>query len=182
MKMLKNSLGYFILLLFIVLGLEYKELMEIYIGIVLNTNLVVLFATLIAGLFGFVIAVIPFAIQLFNQDKQSSEFHTEMLTKDKFNTFVVPLFRRFSKILKIMFSFFIFISILHIIQTIDIKSFSFLEQKYADLMIKEYFFLVLFYCYIIFIWHFFRMLKNIVRDLETMIFIFIKQKRKELDK
>lgn len=180
--MLKNSLGYFILLIFIVLALENKQLMEIYIGIVLNTNLVVLFATLIAGLFGFVIAVIPFAIQLFNQDKKSSEFHTEMLTKEKFNTFVVPLFKRFSKILKIMLSFFIFISILHVIQTIDVKSLSFLEQKYGDIMMKEYLFLVVFYCYIIFIWHFFRMLQNIVRDLETMIFTFIKQKRKGLDK
>jgi len=148
--------------------------MEIYKEILLNTNLVVLFATLMAGLFGFVIAVIPFAIQLFNQDYKNNKFF------DEFNNFVIPLLRRFTKILNIMLYFFIFISLLHLVQTIDIKPLKFLEKKYYSIELKEYLFLSIFYIYIIFIVKFFNALKNIIMDLDTMISIFIKEKRKDL--
>ena len=180
MKQLKNNLGYITLFMLVLLGLVNKELLSLYKGIVLNSNLIVLFATLIAGLFGFIIAVIPFAIQLFNQDKKRSSFHKELLTKKQFDTFIVPMFKRFSKILRIMFSFFIFISFLHLIQTIDIKSFNFLESFYGHVKLKDYFILLIFYIYIMYIWYFFAMLRKIVRDLDTMISIFIKEKRKDL--
>lgn len=174
MKKIEISLKYLLLFLFIFIALMNTTLMEIYKGILLNTNLVVLFATLMAGLFGFVIAVIPFAIQLFNQDYKNNKF------RDEFDHFVIPLLRRFTKILNIMLYFFIFISLLHLVQTIDIKPLKFLEKKYYSIELKEYLFLSIFYIYIIFIVKFFNALKNIIMDLDTMISIFIKEKRKDL--
>lgn len=174
MKKIKASLKYLFLFLFIFIALIDKNLMTIYKGIILNTNLVVLFATLMAGLFGFVIAVIPFAIQLFNQDPKNNKF------RDEFDDFVIPLLRRFTKILNIMLYFFIFISLLHLIQTINIEPLKFLEKKYFSIELKEYIFLSIFYIYVVFIVKFFNALKNIIMDLDTMISIFIKEKRKDL--
>jgi len=174
MKKIKASLKYLFLFFFISLALIDKNIMAFYKGILLNTNLVVLFVTLIAGLFGFVIAVIPFAIQLFNQDYKNNKF------RDEFDTFVIPLLRRFTKILYIMLYFFIFMSFLHLIQTINIEPIKFLEKKYFAIKLKEYTFLSIFYIYIIFIIKFFNALKNIIMDLDTMISIFIREKRKDL--
>lgn len=174
MKKIKASLKYLLLFLFISIALIDKNLMIIYKEIILNTNLVVLFATLMAGLFGFVIAVIPFAIQLFNQDYKNNKF------RDEFDSFVVPLLRRFTKILNTMLYFFIFILLLHLIQTITIEPLKFLEKKYFSIELKEYIFLAIFYIYVVFIMKFFNALKNIIIDLDTMISIFIKEKKKDL--
>lgn len=167
------------LLLITILGFVNGDILDIYKQLILNSNMVILLATLIAGLFGFIIAVIPFAIQLFNQDNlnKKNKFLNNLMSKDKFSFFVKPMFYRFIKMLKIMFYLFLYIFIIHIIQIIDINNISFLDNEFFNITVKTYAILTIFYFYIILIVNFFIMLKNIIRDLESLIFDFIQSKK-----
>lgn len=64
---------YLIFFLVICISLLSEQIFNIYKNIVLNVNIIILLVTLIAGLFGFMVAVIPFAIQLFNQDNTNKK-------------------------------------------------------------------------------------------------------------
>jgi len=74
----------YIILFFIVFtGVFFEPIISLYKSIVLNVNIVILLVTLIAGLFGFIVAVIPFAIQLFNQDNTNhkNDFLNKLMKK-----------------------------------------------------------------------------------------------------
>lgn len=172
---------YFILFLIVSLGLFFEPIISLYKSIVLNVNIVVLLVTLIAGLFGFIVAVIPFAIQLFNQDNanQKNDFLNKLMKKDKFNFFVKPMFNRFIKMLYIMFFLFIYAFFLNVLQTINLKSIDFLYIEILKIQIYKFGIVFLFYGYIILIAEFFIMLRNIIRDLQTLVFNFFKSKEND---
>ena len=172
---------YFILFLIVSLGLFFEPIISLYKSIVLNVNIVVLLVTLIAGLFGFIVAVIPFAIQLFNQDNanQKNDFLNKLMKKDKFNFFVKPMFNRFIKMLYIMFFLFIYAFFLNVLQTINLKSIDFLYIEILKIPIYKFGIVFLFYGYIILIAEFFIMLRNIIRDLQTLVFNFFKSKEND---
>lgn len=176
----KNS----IIFILIFSALFNFTLLKIYEDIVLNSNIIILLATLIAGLFGFIIAVIPFSIQLLNQDnKQGNEknsFLNKLMDNDKFNFYVKPMLNRFIKALRIMFYLFIYIFFIHIVQIINIKEITFLQVEYFNNTLSTYLLLCIFYVYIILIINFFIVLKNIIRDLESLVFDFIKSKTNNL--
>jgi len=169
---------YFGLFLITFIGLFNNPIFNIYKNITFSENIVILLVTLIAGLFGFIIAVIPFAIQLFNQDNanKKNEFLNKLMKKEKFNFFVKPMFYRFIKILKLMFYLFSYIFFINLIQTVNTTNIEFLHNQILTIPIKTYLLLVLFYIYILLIVDFFIMLKNIIRDLETLVFNFFKAK------
>ena len=64
----------------------------------------------------------------------------------------------------------------HIIQSIDFKNIYFLNNIYFGYSVKTYIILIIFYCYLYLVINFFMMLKNIIRDLESLIFTFIQSK------
>jgi hypothetical protein len=161
-----------------VIALFNYSLLNIYKDIVFSENIVILLVTLIAGLFGFIIAVIPFAIQLFNQDNtnKKNEFLNKLMKKEKFDFFVKPMFNRFVKMLKLMFYLFTYTFFINLIQTIDSENINFLHNEILKVPIKTYLLLIVFYIYTLLIIEFFIMLKNIIRDLETLVFNFFRTK------
>lgn len=174
----------YILLFFIVFtGLFFEETINLYKSIVLSVNIVVLLVTLIAGLFGFIVAVIPFAIQLFNQDNANhkNDFLNKLMKKDKFNFFVKPMFNRFIKMLHIMLFLFMYAFFLNILQTINFKNFSFMYIELLKIPIYKFGIVVIFYGYIVLISEFFIMLRNIIRDLQTLVFNFFKSKENDMN-
>ncbi len=169
---------YIILFFIVFIGLFFEEIISLYKSIVLNVNIVILLVTLIAGLFGFIVAVIPFAIQLFNQDNtnQKNDFLNKLMKKDKFNFFVKPMFNRFIKMLYIMLFLFIYAFFLNVLQTANLKNFSFMYIEIFTIPIYKIGIVFLFYGYIVLITEFFIMLRNIIRDLQTLVFNFFKSK------
>jgi len=174
---------YLVLFIIIFLGLFSEQLLNIYKNIIINVNISILLITLISGLFGFIVAVIPFAIQLFNQDNTSkkNDFLNKLMQKDKFNFFIKPMFNRFIKTLYIMFSLFLYAFFLNILQSIDIKSISFLYKEIFEIPLYKFGIVILFYIYLVLIIEFFTMLKNIIRDLQTLVFNFFKVKEDEVN-
>jgi len=148
---------YFGLFLITFIGLFNNPIFNIYKNITFSENIVILLVTLIAGLFG-------------------NEFLNKLMKKEKFNFFVKPMFYRFIKILKLMFYLFSYIFFINLIQTVNTTNIEFLHNQILTIPIKTYLLLVLFYIYILLIVDFFIMLKNIIRDLETLVFNFFKAK------
>lgn len=174
-----------ILFIFIFMSsLFFDEAIKIYKNILFNTNITMLIVTLIAGLFGFMVAVIPFAIQLFNQDNEKKEnnFLNKLMKKDKFDFFIKPMFNRFIKMLYLMFILFIYYFILNLIQTIDFKEISFLYEEIFKISLLKLGITVLIYIYLLLIFSFFLMLRNIIRDLQSLVFYFFKSKENDFIK
>ncbi len=174
----------YIILFFIVFtGVFFEPIISLYKSIVLNVNIVILLVTLIAGLFGFIVAVIPFAIQLFNQDNTNhkNDFLNKLMKKDKFDFFVKPMFNRFIKMLYIMLFLFIYAFFLNVLQTVNLKIFSFMYIEIFTIPIYKIGIVFLFYGYIVLITEFFIMLKNIIKDLQTLIFNFFKSKENDMN-
>lgn len=180
-KLIRNTLFFIIVFIF---GIFFEQITVLYKNILFNTNTTILLVTLIAGLFGFMVAVIPFAIQLFNQDntKNKNDFLNRLMTNEKFNFFVKPMFNRFIRMLYIMFCLFAYAILLTILETNkeNLKLFSFLYEMFFGVAFYKYLIIILFYFYIILIIEFFIMLRNIIRDLQTLVFNFFKSKESEL--
>lgn len=164
-----------ILLLAFCFGYFNNYVYTLYCKILQNNDLVVLFGTLIAGLFGFIVAVIPLAISLF---KQENDFIKRLLQKDNFESFIKPLLNRFVSCLLVMFYFFIFLLFLSIVK-------DFIFEHYAKLdFFAKYFnekkiivsILAIFYIY--FIIKFLNHIRIIIRDLQTLVYIFLQSNNK----
>lgn len=104
------------------------------------------------------------------------------MKKDKFNFFVKPMFNRFIRMLYIMFFLFIYAFFLNILQTIDFKSIYFLHVEIFKISLYKFGIIVLFCAYIMLIFEFFMMLRNIIRDLQTLVFNFFKSKEEGFNK
>ncbi|MDP3587322.1 MAG: hypothetical protein Q8R58_04660 [Sulfuricurvum sp.] len=174
-----KALSKYIVLFFIVLsGLFFEQVFIVYKHIILDTNIITLMVGLISGLFGFIVAVIPFAIQLFNQDNknQKNDFLNKLMENDKFNFFVKPMFSRFIKMLQIMFLLFLYAIFLTILASNkeNLKLFSFLYEELYRVPLYKICITVVFYVYLVLMSIFFINLKNIIRDLQTLVFNFFK--------
>lgn len=92
---------------------------KIFKIIMLNKELNSLLVTLIAGLFGFIVAIIPFAIHLLNQN---DDFMQKLKRENNFNVLIKPLFDRLLSFLKNMFVLFVFLLIFSVVREIFIDS------------------------------------------------------------
>lgn len=175
---------YLILLIIIFIGLFIEQIFNFYKTIVFDGNIITLLVSLISGLFGFTVAVIPFAIQLFNQDNtnKKNDFLNKLMKKDKFDFFIKPMFNRFIKMLYIMFILFIYYFILNLIQTIDFRGMSFIYEEVFKISLLKLGITVLIYIYLLLIFRFFLMLRNIIRDLQSLVFYFFKSKENDFIK
>lgn len=174
-KIVKNSI-YFIMLL--ILSILFEPIMGFYKNIIFDRGISTLIITLLSGLFGFMIAVIPFAIQLFNQDNinKNNDFLNKLMTDEKFKFFIKPMFNRFIKILYIIFYLFIYLYSLNIIEKINLSKITFLHKEIFSMSLYNIGIAILFYFYSYLLIIFFIMLRNIIRDLQTLVFIFFKIK------
>jgi len=171
---------YIFLFLIVLIGLFFPKIFNFYENIIFNNNIIALFISLISGLFGFTVAVIPFAIQLFNQDNtnKKNDFLNKLMQKDKFDFFVKPMFNRFIKLLNIMFYLFLYVILLSffVANKNNLKEILFLNEMFLNIPIYKFGVIALFYLYLILIIKFLKMLKNIIRDLQTLVFNFFKSR------
>lgn len=171
---------YIFLFLIVLVGLFFPIIFNFYKNIIFDNNIIALFISLISGLFGFTVAVIPFAIQLFNQDNtnKKNEFLNKLMRKDKFDFFIKPMFNRFIKMLYIMFYLFLYVILLSflVVNKNNLKEILFLHETFLNIPIYKFCVVTLFYLYLILIVEFFKILKNIIRDLQTLVFNFFKSK------
>ncbi len=171
---------YIFIFLIVLIGLFFPKIFNFYENIIFNNNIIALFISLISGLFGFTVAVIPFAIQLFNQDNtnKKNDFLNKLMQKDKFDFFVKPMFNRFIKLLNIMFYLFLYVILLSffVANKNNLKEILFLNEMFLNIPIYKFGVIALFYLYLILIIKFLKMLKNIIRDLQTLVFNFFRSR------
>ncbi len=123
-----------------------NDILEFYIAILKNTNISSFIVSLISGLFGFIIAVIPFAIQMLSN--KESKFVESLLKKENFDFLIKPMFGRLIAVLKLMVVIFAFILALSSMQTVEINL-DILRVEFIHISIKRYIALGFFYFYIV---------------------------------
>lgn len=177
-KIIRNTIFFIIVFIFSVL---FEHIINLYKDIIFDINITILLITPLAGLFGFMVVVIPFAIQLFNQDNvdKKNDFLNKLMTDEKIKFFVKPMFNRFIKMLYIMFCLFIYLYLLNIIEKINLSKITFLYKEIFSIPLYKIGVVILFYIYLYLIVEFFIMLRNIIRDLQTLVFIFFQTKDKK---
>lgn len=159
----------------IVIAFIDERILTLYISILKNSNIQSFIVSLISGLFGFIIAVVPFAIQMLSN--KESDFVKSLLEKNNSDFFIRPLFTRLITTLKAMMLFFVFIVAIAIFQS-SLSDFNFLNIHLFGIPIKRYFVLVVFYCYLILGYNFLASLRHVIRDLESLINTFFKSVKK----
>ena len=155
----------FISVLIIFFCVQNNMCQKIFKIIMLNKELNSLLVTLIAGLFGFIVAIIPFAIHLLNQN---DDFMQKLKRENNFNVLIKPLFDRLLSFLKNMFVLFVFID------SLDNKI---LFKEHLN--ISEYTLAFVFGIYFVLICNFLIGLYRLIRDLKSLVQIFLKTHIKE---
>ncbi len=166
----------FISVLIIFFCVQNNMCQKIFKIIMLNKELNSLLVTLIAGLFGFIVAIIPFAIHLLNQN---DDFMQKLKRENNFNVLIKPLFDRLLSFLKNMFVLFVFLLIFSVVREIFIDS---LDNKILfkeHLNISEYTLTFVFGIYFVLICNFLIGLYRLIRDLKSLVQIFLKTHIKE---
>lgn len=163
-----------LILLFIISYSCYFLQVDMYYKIVesllKNKEINTLLVTLIAGLFGFIAAIIPFAIHLLSQN---NDFTNKLKRKDNLNMLIRPLFGRLIYFLIYMIILFFVLLVFSWLKDI----FSFFENKEV---FQEYFnnkkgfMYFIFSIYISCIYCFFKYLCMLVRDLKSLVNLFFK--------
>ena len=150
----------------------YKVIEKIFINKELNTLLV----TLTAGLFGFVVAIIPFAIHLLNQ---KNDFTEKLKEKNNFKALINPLFNRFFDFLKNMLLLFVFLLIFAIARDIVLEYFKekIIFEKYFS--IQRCIISLILGIYIVLVVKFLFGLYALIRDLKSLVQIFFKTYTKD---
>lgn len=99
MKVKLTNLIIFLLLFFINFLFTQDLICNHYKNLLLSSRLQTIFITLIAGLFGFIIAVIPLAIQVFSRKNSFTKY---LANKKESQFYLEPFFNRFITFLSTM--------------------------------------------------------------------------------
>ncbi len=160
---IKEIIKYILFLLLFSLASLYLELFPFYKKIILDESNMIIIITLVAGLFGFMIAIIPFAMQLLNKGTQN-EFLKKLIVKSDF--YIEPMFNRFISLLYIMLVIILYFLIINVSKAIGFGYINDTENWYKIVII------ISMYIYIVLIFKFILMLKNTITDLKSLIYIF----------
>lgn len=175
-KVLKWLLPYIAVICFCV---KYESVYLFYSLFVQDKNLITLIVTLISGLFGFVIAVIPFAISMFNQNNR---FVVKLLENDNLEFIIRPLFNRMISFLKNMLFLFVALLILYFLCDFVVEYFKDREYFADYYTIKQILVSSLFYVEILLIAKFIYFVYRLIQDLNSLVQIFLKSKESKKDK
>lgn len=173
--MFKTIFMTFVVLTLLFLGISVDSFYFIFKSLLFNKDLFSLFSTLIAGLFGFVVAIVPLAIHIFNQN---TDFINKLTKQDSFNFYIKPLFYRFISFLKSMFCLFVFILFILIIKDFASSDvFKEIDKMTWCITAKRVLIVALFIIYVFLIKVFLFEIYTIIRDLQSLIQIFFKIKK-----
>ena len=170
--MFKTIFMTFVVLTLLFLGISVDSFYFIFKGLLFNKDLFSLFSTLIAG---FVVAIVPLAIHIFNQN---TDFINKLTEQDSLNFYIKPLFYRFISFLKSMFYLFAFMLFILIIKDIVSSDvFKEIDKMIWCITAKRVLVVALFITYIFLIKVFLFEIYTIIRDLRSLIQIFFKIKK-----
>ena len=173
--MFKTIFMTFVVLTLLFLGISVDSFYFIFKSLLFNKDLFSLFSTLIAGLFGFVVAIVPLAIHIFNQN---TDFINKLTEQDSLNFYIKPLFYRFISFLKSMFYLFAFMLFILIIKDIVSSDvFKEIDKMIWCITAKRVLVVALFITYIFLIKVFLFEIYTIIKDLRSLIQIFFKIKK-----
>ena len=173
--MFKTIFMTFVVLTLLFLGIKVDSFYIIFKSLLFNKDLFSLFSTLIAGLFGFVVAIVPLAIHIFNQN---TDFINKLTEQDGLNFYIKPLFDRFISFLKSMFYLFAFMLFILIIKDVASSDvFKEIDKIIWCITAKRVLVIVLFIIYVFLIKVFLFVIYTIIRDLRSLIQIFFKIKK-----
>ena len=173
--MLKTIFMTFVVLTLLFLGIKVDSFYIIFKSLLFNKDLFSLFSTLIAGLFGFVVAIVPLAIHIFNQN---TDFINKLTEQDSLNFYIKPLFDRFISFLKSMFYLFAFMLFILIIKDVASSDvFKEIDKMIWCINAKRVLVVALFITYIFLIKVFLFEIYTIIRDLRSLVQIFFKIKK-----
>lgn len=174
---MRNNIISIVILTLIVLFIIQNDICyKIIEKIFLNKELNVLLVTLIAGLFGFVIAIIPFAIHLLNQ---KNDFVDKLKEENNFKVLISPLFNRFFAFLKNMFTLFIFLLLFAIARDFVLEYFNNLAVFDEYFYIKRCIIALILSFYIVLVFKFLCGLYVLIKDLKSLVQIFFKSYTKD---
>ena len=173
--MFKTIFMTFVVLTLLFLGISVDSFYFIFKSLLFNKDLFSLFSTLVAGLFGFVVAIVPLAIHIFNQN---TDFINKLTEQDSLNFYIKPLFDRFISFLKSMFYLFAFMLFILIIKDIASSDvFKEIDKMIWYITAKRVLVIVFFIIYVFLIKVFLFEIYTIIRDLRSLIQIFFKIKK-----
>lgn len=174
--MRNNIISIVILTLIVLFTIQNDICYKIIEKIFLNKELNVLLVTLIAGLFGFVIAIIPFAIHLLNQ---KNDFVDKLKEESNFRMLIKPLFNRFFIFLKNMFILFVFLLLFAIARDFILEYFNNLAVFDEYFYIKRCIIALILSFYIVLVFKFLYGLYVLIKDLKSLVQIFFKSYTKD---
>lgn len=166
-RVIRNS----ICLAVVFLGFYSEVAVSFYKSVLLDRYISLLLVVLFSVVFGFVMVITLFAMWLFGiYEARKNSFLDKLMEGEKFDFYIKPMLERFIRCLYVMLLAFLYFVVLSVVQNIAFEEFASSEVVVAGVS-------VLFYVYLYFVVRFFLVVKNIIRDLESMTFIFEKGMR-----
>lgn len=168
MGLLRNSVGLAVVL---VLGFYSEVIVSFYKSVLFDRYINLLLVVLFAIVFGFVMVVIPFAMRLLSgYEARKNSFLNKLMENEKFDFFVKPMFKRFIKNLYVILVALVYFLCLSVLQNITFEE---IFSSAGVVAVVS----VLFYLYVVLAVRFFLVVKNIIRDLESLTFIFMRKEK-----
>ncbi|RAX51827.1 hypothetical protein CCY99_08480 [Helicobacter sp. 16-1353] len=164
-----NVYNVLIVILIILMVIDKDMFIHFSELVLCNKYLFASLITLIAGLFGFTIAVIPLIMQLVNQN---NNFINKLNENNNFNCYIKPLLNRCVKFLVNMFMLFVFIMCVQVL--IDFKNVYYIKEHH---IVKDVVTAIFIYLYLILIYRFLYSLYIFIKDIKSLVNIFLQTKR-----
>lgn len=148
------------------LGCYSEVAVSFYKSILLDRYISLLLIVLFSVVFGLVMVITLFAMWLFSgYEARKNSFLDKLMDDEKFDFYIKPMFERFIRSLYVMLLALVYFVVLSIVQNIAFEEFASSEIVVVGVS-------VLFYVYLYLVVRFFLVVKNIIRNLETIGFIF----------
>lgn len=148
------------------LGFYYEVAISFYKSILLDRYISLLLVVLFSVVFGLVMVITLFVMWFFSgYEARKNSFLGKLM---EFDFYIKPMFERFIRSLYVMLLALVYFVVLSIVQNIAFEEFVSSEVVIVGVS-------VLFYVYLYLVVRFFLVVKNIIRDLESMTFIFMRK-------
>lgn len=159
------------LVVVLTLGFYSEVAVSFYKSVLLDRYISLLLVVLFSMVFGLVMVITLFTMWFFSgYEARNNSFLDKLMEGEKFDFYIKPMFERFIRYLYVMLLALVYFVVLSIVQNIAFEEFVSSELVVGGVS-------VLFYVYLYFIVVFFLVVKNIIRDLESIGFIFEKGMR-----
>lgn len=168
--LLRNSVG---LVVVLVLGFYSEVIVSFYKSVLFDRYTSLLLVVLLAVVFGFMMVIILFAMRfLSGYETRENSFLNKLMEDEKFDFYTKPMFRRFIRCLYVILVALVYFLCLSVLQNIAFEE---IFSSAGVVAVVS----VFFYVYLVLTIRFFLVVKNIIRDLDSLTFIFMRKDKNE---